>query len=123
MLVPQGMAVSALTSILRSLVDSVRDVCPLVNAQCNEAKFGRERLLMPLISQLCSSLRKPFFKRTADEWSDWSHTKDRLGQQLKNYYQAYTTEELPPRLRALIKKLDEEFQPENQPEIVRDIEN
>jgi hypothetical protein len=49
-----------------------------------------------------------FSKRTADEWRDWS---DRIGQQLKAYYQALPTEELPPRLLALLKKLEEETQP------------
>jgi hypothetical protein len=52
--------------------------------------------------------KKPTFsKRTADEWRDWSYTKDRIGQQLKAHYQAYATEEVPPPLLALIKKLDE----------------
>jgi hypothetical protein len=54
--------------------------------------------------------KKPVFsKRTADEWRDWSYTKDRIGQQLKDHYQACTTEELPPRLRALVKKMEEEL--------------
>jgi hypothetical protein len=47
-------------------------------------------------------------KRTADELQNWSLTKERIGQELKKYYQACTTDELPPRLRALVKKLDEE---------------
>jgi Anti-sigma factor NepR len=56
--------------------------------------------------------KKPTFsKRTDEAWRDWSSTKDQLGQQLKNFYQAYTTEELPPRLRELLKKLDEETEP------------
>jgi hypothetical protein len=70
--------------------------------------------------------KKPTFsKRTLDEWRDWSSTKDRIGQQLRSYYQAYTTEELPPRLRALIQKLSEETQlsGEEPDIIVRDIEN
>jgi hypothetical protein len=45
----------------------------------------------------------------AHEWRDWSSTKDRIGQQLKAHYQACTTEELPPRLLALVKRLDEEI--------------
>ena len=49
-------------------------------------------------------------KRTPDELLNWSLTKERIGQQLKEHYQACTTEELPPRLLALIKKLDEELQ-------------
>ena len=50
--------------------------------------------------------KKPMFsKRTDDEWRDWSYTKERIGEQLKKYYQACTTEELPPQLFALIKKI------------------
>jgi Anti-sigma factor NepR len=49
-----------------------------------------------------------FSKRTDDAWRDWSFTKDRIGQQLKAHYQAITSEELPPRLLALLKKLDSE---------------
>jgi hypothetical protein len=48
-------------------------------------------------------------KPKAHEWRDWSSTKDRIGQQLKAHYQACTTEELPPRLLALVKRLDEEI--------------
>jgi hypothetical protein len=52
--------------------------------------------------------KKPVFsKRTPEEWRDWSYTKDRIGQQLKTYYERCITDELPPRLLALIKKLDE----------------
>jgi hypothetical protein len=47
-------------------------------------------------------------QRTPD---DRSSTKGRIGQLLRAYYQAYATEELPPRLLALIKKLDEEIGP------------
>ena len=63
-------------------------------------------------------------KRTPDEWFDWCHTKERIGQQLRDHYQACTTEELPPRLVGLIKKLNEK--PERsaeQVEMIRDIEN
>jgi Anti-sigma factor NepR len=70
--------------------------------------------------------KKPTFsKRTDDVWRDWSSTKDRIGQQLQTYYQAYTTEELPPRLRALIQKLSEKTQSSGEEPviIVRDIEN
>jgi hypothetical protein len=53
--------------------------------------------------------KKPIVsKRTPNEWRDWSDTKDRIGEQLRQYYQGFTTEELPPRLMALLKKLDEE---------------
>jgi hypothetical protein len=54
---------------------------------------------------------------------DWPNTKARIGQQLKVYYQAYTNEQLPPRLLALVKKLDEEIEPTAQPPIIRDIES
>jgi hypothetical protein len=65
--------------------------------------------------------KKPTFsKRTDDAWRDWSYTKERIGQQLKDHYQACTNEELPPRLLALIKKLDEEI---DQLPIIRDIES
>jgi cell pole-organizing protein PopZ len=46
-------------------------------------------------------------KRTADEWLAWSFTKQ-ITQQLRKYYGAQMTEELPPRLRAVLKKLLEE---------------
>jgi hypothetical protein len=52
--------------------------------------------------------------KTPDELRNWSLTKAQIGHQLKKHYQAYTTEELPPRLLALIKKLNHE-EPE-QPE-------
>jgi hypothetical protein len=47
--------------------------------------------------------------RLSGEWLAWCQTKERLGQQLRDYYRAYTTEELPSRLQAVIKKLEEEF--------------
>jgi Anti-sigma factor NepR len=51
--------------------------------------------------------KKPVFsKRSDDAWRDWSSTKDRIGEQLKAHYQAIATEELPPRLLALLKKFD-----------------
>ena len=60
-------------------------------------------------SALTQQTNKPrFSKPTADEWRDWT---DRIGQQLKAYYQALATEELPPRLLALLKRLDEETEP------------
>jgi hypothetical protein len=60
--------------------------------------------------------------RLSGEWLDWCQTKERIGQQLREYYRAYTTDELPPRLLALTKKLDEE-RPTEQPPMVRDTEN
>jgi hypothetical protein len=63
------------------------------------------------------------FKHPSGEWLDLCQTKERIGQQLRAYYRACTTEELPPRLLALIKKLDE--RPElaaEQVQVIRDIE-
>jgi len=45
------------------------------------------------------------------EWLHRDQTRERIGQQLRDYYRVYATEELPPRLLALIKKLDEESDP------------
>ena len=57
-------------------------------------------------------IKKPrFSKRTAEEGRDWSYTKERIGLQLKAHYQAVATEQLPPRLLALLKRLDEEPEP------------
>jgi hypothetical protein len=47
-------------------------------------------------------------KRTPDQLRYWSETYKIIGQKLRAYYQACKTEELPPRLVALLKKLDEE---------------
>ena len=47
-------------------------------------------------------------KRTPDQMRYWSETNNIIGQKLRAYYQACTTEELPPRLLAALKKLDEE---------------
>ena len=47
-------------------------------------------------------------KRTRDQSLNWSLTKERIGQQLKEHYQACPNEELSPRLLELIKKFDEE---------------
>jgi hypothetical protein len=62
--------------------------------------------------------------RTEAEWLDWCQTKERIGQQLRDYYRACTTEELPPRLLALVKKLDEtpDISAE-QVKVIRDIES
>jgi hypothetical protein len=62
--------------------------------------------------------------RTPDELRDWAFTKEQIGRQLKTHYRACASEELPPRLLALIKKLDEEIEPSaGQPPIIRDIES
>jgi hypothetical protein len=56
--------------------------------------------------------KKPAFsKRTDDAWVDWCQTRDEIGQKLREFYQANMTEELPPRLLAALKKLDEETEP------------
>jgi hypothetical protein len=63
-------------------------------------------------SALMQQTKKPrFSKHTAEESRDWSYTKERIGLQLKAHYQALATEELPPQLLALLKRLDEETEP------------
>jgi hypothetical protein len=52
-------------------------------------------------------------KRTPDELARLSLAKEHIGQQLRNYYRACTTEALPPQLLTLLKKLDQEL-PEEQ---------
>jgi len=47
--------------------------------------------------------------RTPDEWVDWCLARERIAEELKEYYRACTTGELPPQLLALSKKLDEEL--------------
>jgi len=40
---------------------------------------------------------------------DWAHINDQIGRQLKTFYErCCMTDELPPRLREVLKKLDEE---------------
>jgi Anti-sigma factor NepR len=39
--------------------------------------------------------------------------KERIGQQLRDYYDSCISEELPPRLLAVLKKLDEETELES----------
>jgi hypothetical protein len=59
-------------------------------------------------SALTQQTKKPRFSKRTEESRDWSYTKERIGLQLKAHYQALATEELPPRLLALLKKFDEE---------------
>jgi hypothetical protein len=47
--------------------------------------------------------------RTPDEWDKWCLARNRIDMELKGYYRACTTVELPPQLLALSKKLDEEL--------------
>jgi hypothetical protein len=46
---------------------------------------------------------------TPDEWAVWCIAKNRIAEELKEYYQACTTGELAPQLLTLSKKLDEEL--------------
>jgi hypothetical protein len=62
---------------------------------------------VPLISKMFNDLR-PMHKRTPDQLPYWSETNKIIGHKLRAYYQVCVTEELPPRLRAVIKKLDNE---------------
>jgi hypothetical protein len=47
--------------------------------------------------------------RTPDEWDNWCLARVRIDKELREYYRASTTGELPPQLLALSKKLDEEL--------------
>jgi hypothetical protein len=47
-------------------------------------------------------------KRTPDQLRYWSETNKVIGEKLQAYYQACTAKELPPRLLAVIKDLDQE---------------
>ena len=47
-------------------------------------------------------------KPTAEDRLNSARIRDHIGHLLKKHYQACTTDELPPLLLALLKKLDEE---------------
>jgi hypothetical protein len=47
--------------------------------------------------------------RTPDQLHYRAQINERIGQQLREFYQSCMTEELPTRLVAALKKLDEEF--------------
>jgi hypothetical protein len=47
--------------------------------------------------------------RTPNELADWCIAKNQIAEVLKEYYRACTTEELPPQLLTLLKKLDGEL--------------
>jgi hypothetical protein len=49
--------------------------------------------------------------RTPDEWNKWRLARKRIDEELKEYYWAVTTEEIPPRSLALLKRLEEETEP------------
>jgi hypothetical protein len=50
-------------------------------------------------------------KRTAEERLNATRIRDHIGHLLKKHYQACVTDELPPRMLALLKKLDQELPP------------
>jgi hypothetical protein len=56
------------------------------------------------------AIKDPFMpkKRTPEEDLNWAVTRNIIGELLTKHYRACATEELPPRLLALIKKLDHE---------------
>ncbi len=47
--------------------------------------------------------------RTTDEWHNWCIARNRIDDELKTFYRACTSGELPPQLLTLSKKLDEEL--------------
>jgi hypothetical protein len=47
--------------------------------------------------------------RTPDQWHNWCLARERIDEELREYYQACTTGQLPPQLLTLSKKLDEEL--------------
>jgi hypothetical protein len=47
--------------------------------------------------------------RTPDQWDKWCLARARTADELKEYYRACTSGELPPQLLALSKKLDQEL--------------
>ena len=51
-------------------------------------------------------------KRTAEERLNAARIRDHIGHLLKKHYQACVTDELPPRMLALLKKLDQELREE-----------
>jgi hypothetical protein len=63
-------------------------------------------------------------KRTLEQTLHWSQTNYIIGQRLRAYYRACISEEIPPRLRALTKRLENspEFSTEEM-ELIRKAEN
>jgi hypothetical protein len=57
-------------------------------------------------------------KRTPDQLLRSSLTNKLIGDRLRAYYQACATEQLPPRLLAVFKKLHEEIEPSAEQEEV-----
>jgi hypothetical protein len=58
-------------------------------------------------------------KRTPDQLHYWSEAYKLIGLKLRAHYQASTTDELPPRLLAVLKKLDEKSNLQQSVEVVR----
>jgi predicted metal-dependent hydrolase len=58
-----------------------------------------------------------------DELDNWASTREQIGRQLKTFYERCMTDELPPRLREVLKKLDEDQPSTAQPPLIREIEN
>jgi hypothetical protein len=53
--------------------------------------------------------KKPVFsKHTDDAWADWCQTREGIGKNLREFYRANITDELPPRLVELVKKLNQD---------------
>ena len=48
-------------------------------------------------------------KPTPEDHLNLARIRERIGHLLKDHYQACTTDKLPPRLLALLKKLDQEL--------------
>ena len=46
---------------------------------------------------------------TPDEWDKWCLVRQRIANELKEYYRVCTTGDLPPQLLALSRKLDQEL--------------
>jgi len=55
-----------------------------------------------------TATKRELRRATPEEQRNRSIIRDQIGHQLSKHYQACTTEELPPRLLALVKKLREE---------------
>jgi hypothetical protein len=53
--------------------------------------------------------------RTPDEWDKWCLARERVADELKAYYRACATGELPPELLALSKKLDQDLLKKHDP--------
>lgn len=55
---------------------------------------------------------------------NWAGAKEHIGHELKTFYERCMTDELPPRLREVLKKLEEETETSAPPpSLIRDKEN